>query len=61
MRWFKMVLLTKEKFNKRKLPYLKAHQWWGSEFIKNDLAKHYDVYIEDDRAIFYILKKEVRA
>jgi hypothetical protein len=54
-----MALLTKEEYIKRKMPEVKAHNWYGIDFIKSELPKHFDVYINEDNTMFYIFKKVV--
>ena len=53
------MLLSKEEYLKRRMPNLKAHQWFGSDFIRDSLSKHYDVYIDDERTLFYVFDEVV--
>lgn len=48
------MLLTKKQYEKKKNCNVKAHNWFGSDFIKTELSKYFDVYINEDNTMFYI-------
>lgn len=51
--------LTKEQFEKRKreVPVVKAHHWYGSDELSKVIDKRYDYFVDEDAALFYVLKR----
>lgn len=48
--------LTKEQYKQRKdLPILKAHQWFGNDKL-DEILKDYD-YFNEDGTMFYVFEK----
>lgn len=49
--------LTKEQYEKRTGALLKAHHWFGSDNFKT-IFENYDYYVDKDRVLIYVYKKE---
>ena len=52
------MLLTKEQYAKKKgIPEIKAKLWYGIDFVRVELCKNYDIYIDENMIYVFPLKR----